>query len=172
MTERPRASSEWLKPLDQRVASYEGPRPLAITVAAVVSALLTPLMAYLAVDFLLDVLDFASRPGYVMWVQILGYLSVAVGFAALTFACPIGARRLFKYGEPKYTDLVGLVIGASLAFVLGLSIASYGRIDGGLFLALGPAMVGGFGLSWLVRRRQSRLWLQSRRRQVREGTVA
>ena len=172
MTERPEATSEWLKPLDQRVASYDGPRPFAITLAAVVSALLTPLMAYLTVDFTLDVLDFASRDGYPMWVQILGYSFMAACFAVLTFACPVAARRVFRYGDPTYTDRIGLVIGVALAFVLGLSIASNGRIDGGLFLALGPAMLGGFGLSWLVRRRQSRAWLQARRRQVREGTVA
>jgi hypothetical protein len=171
MDERPRATSEWLKPLDQRVASYEGPRPLAITLAAVTSALLTPLMAYLAISFMRDVFDFASRPGYPMWVQILGYTFVAAGMAALAIACPVGARRVFKYGDPTYTDRIGLVIGVSMAFVLGLSIASNGRIDSGLFAALGPAMIGGFGLSWLVRRQRSRAWLQTRRRQVREGSV-
>jgi hypothetical protein len=172
MEERPRATSEWLKPLDQRVASYQGPRPLAITLAAVTSALLTPLVAYLAIRFWLDVLDFASRPGYPMWVQVLGYSIVATGFTALAMACPVGAVRLSRYGDPAYTDRIGLTIGVSLAFVLGLSIASNGRIDVGLFAVLGPAMIGGFALSRLVRRDQSQKWLQARRRQVRGGVPA
>jgi hypothetical protein len=172
MTERPRATSEWLKPLEQRVASYDGPRPLAITAAAVITALLTPLMAYLAIIFMLDVLDFASRPGYPMWVQILGYSLVAVGFAALAIASPIAARRVMRDGDPKFIDRIGLVIGGSLTFVLGLSIASNGRVDGGLFAALGPAMLGGFALSWLVRRRRSQDWLQAKRQRVRNDADA
>jgi hypothetical protein len=172
MTERPRATSEWLKPLEQRVASYDGPRPLAITLAAVVAAMLTPLMAYLTVIFTLDVLDFASRSGYVMWVQILGYTFMAVCFAALTVASPVAARRVIRDGDPKYTDRIGLAIGSSLAFVLALSLASNGRIDTGLFAALGPAMLGGFALSWLVRRERSRDWLQAQRMKVRANPAA
>jgi hypothetical protein len=171
ISERRPATSEWLKPLDQRVASHRGPRPHAVTFAAVTVALLTPLMTYLAVVFTLDMFDFATRTGYFMWVHVLGYGIMAVSTAALAVASPIAARRLFRFGESKQTDRIGLVIGGSLAFVLGLSIASNGRLDGGLFVALGPTMLFGFMLSWLVRRQTSQVWLQTRRRHVRQGTT-
>jgi len=161
--ERTKATTEWLKPLAERLAQADGPAPWSVRLAAALSVLLTPLLAYLTIGFTADVLEFAARPGMLPFIQILLYGMLAVGTGALTVACPLGAVRLLRDGDPTYIERIGFLIGGVLAAILALSLASFGRLDGTLFGQLGPAALCGFGLSWLVRSHRSAGWLQSRR---------